>query len=500
MPRIAIAGFVHETNTFAPMVTPLEEFGFGRDTNELIEGDELLEMRGKRFNYAICGYVDELDALGYEIVPILDCSAEPAAHVTSNAFETVMAKICAGLYDNLPLDGVLLNLHGAMVFEPNNDGETEIIRRVKAVVGDVPVVVTLDLHGNMTHESFDLSAGMVGYRTYPHIDIYENAIRGTRLLDHFVKGEPVYKAFRQVPFLMPISAQATKMEPAKGIYDELERLEKETPDLLSSTVMLGFPPADIEDCGPSIFTYARSQAVADKAADDLLAFILARESQFKSSMVPTAEAVKQAIAWSKTEVKPVVLADAQDNAGGGATSDTPWLLSELVAQGAPDSALGLMYDPAAAAQAFAAGEGAEVKLELGGKLQPGQKPFVGTFKVVKLHEGPFIGTGPMKKGQTIDLGKMAHLQIDNVHVAVSSIRVQMLDQSYFTVLGIEPSAMKIVVVKSANHYRADFQPLASHILNVAAPGALVDDPAQVQYRFLREGIRLHGDGPVAKRS
>lgn len=500
MTRIAIAGFVHETNTFAPMLTPLEEFGFGRSSDDYLTGEQLLDMRGKKFNYAICGYVDGLDELGYEIVPILDCNAQPAGAVTSNAFETVMARILAGLSEVLPVDGVLLNLHGAMVTEPNLDGETEIIRRVKAVVGDVPVVVTLDLHGNMTRESFDMSAGMVGYRTYPHVDIYENALRGVKLLDHFIKGEPVFKAFRQVPYLMPISAQSTKHEPTKGIYEELERQEQRHPDLLSATVMLGFPPADIADCGPSIFTYARTQALADQVADHLLDFILARESEYQSDMLPYEEAVRRAIELAAGEDKPVILADAQDNAGGGATSDTPWLLSELVRQNAPESALGLMYDPQAAAQACAAGEGAQIELALGGKMQPGQQPFVGTFKVVKCHEGPFVGTGPMKKGQTTNLGKMAHLQIGNVHVAVSSVRVQMLDQSYFTVLGIEPSAMKILVVKSANHYRADFQPLASHILNVAAPGALVDDPAQVQYKFLREGIRLHGDGPVLKRS
>jgi len=496
--RIAIAGFIHETNTFAPMLTPLSEFGFNSPVGNLITGEQILELRGKNFNNCICGFFKTVDQLKHEIVPILVCSAEPAAQVTTNAFETVMSLIGAGLYEHMPYDAVYLDLHGAMVYEPFNDGETEIVRRVKAIVGDIPIVTSLDLHGNITPECFNLSSGMVGYRTYPHVDMFETGERCGVLLDKMIAGKTVYKSFRQLPFIMPISAQSTNTEPCKSIYAKIADLERDS-DLYSASIMLGFPPADIYDTGPSIFTYAATQEIADKAADALYDLIMSYEDRFVTNLLNPEDAVRKAISLSESVTKPVVLSDVQDNSGGGATSDTPWILSALVAQNAQAAALGLMYDPAAAEAAHAAGVGASIRLELGGKLMPGQKPFKGEFKVEQLHEGSFICTGPMQKGQTVDLGKMAHLSIGGVHVAVSSVRVQMLDQSYFKVVGIEPTEMKIVVVKSANHYRADFEPISSCIIPVEAPGAIIEDPSKAKYVNLRDGIRLYGNGPVLKK-
>jgi len=496
--RIAIAGFIHETNTFAPMLTPLSEFGFGNNSGRLITGDKILELRGKKFNNAVCGFIDTAEKMGHEMIPLLVCSAEPAAQVTENAFETVMSLIGADLFKNQPYDAIFLDLHGAMVYEPFNDGETEIVRRVKAIVGDIPIVTSLDLHGNITPECFRLTSGMVGYRTYPHVDLYETGERCAVLLDRMISGQVVYKAFRQLPFLMPISAQSTNTEPSKSIYAKIAELEQDN-SLFSASIMLGFPPADIYDTGTSIFTYAVTQALADKAADALYDLIMFFEDRFVTNLLSPEDAVRKALLLSKSEAKPVVLSDVQDNSGGGATSDTTWILSALVEQNAQGAALGLMYDPDAAEAAHAAGEGAQIHLKLGGKLMPGHTPFVGEFTVEKLHAGPFIGYGPMIKGDTVDLGKMAHLSIGGVHVAVSSGRVQMLDQSFFKIVGIEPTEMKIIVVKSANHYRADFQPISSHIISVEAPGAIIEDPSKANYVNLREGIRLYGKGPALKK-
>lgn len=498
MARIAIAGFIHETNTFAPMLTPLSEFGFGNNSGRLITGDKILELRGKKFNNAVCGFIDTAEKMGHEMIPLLVCSAEPAAQVTENAFETVMSLIGADLFNHQPYDAIFLDLHGAMVYEPFNDGETEIVRRVKAIVGDIPIVTSLDLHGNITPECFRLASGMVGYRTYPHVDLYETGERCAVLLDRMISGQAVYKAFRQLPFLMPISAQSTNTEPSKSIYAKIAEQEQDS-TMFSASIMLGFPPADIYDTGTSIFTYAATQALADKAADALYDLIMSFEDRFVTNLLSPEDAVRKALLLSKSEAKPVVLSDVQDNSGGGATSDTTWILSALVEQNAQGAALGLMYDPDAAEAAHAAGEGARIHLKLGGKLMPGHTPFVGEFTVEKLHAGPFIGNGPMIKGDTVDLGKMAHLSIGGVHVAVSSVRVQMLDQSFFKIVGIEPTEMKIIVVKSANHYRADFQPISSHIIPVEAPGAIIEDPSKAHYVNLREGIRLYGKGPALKK-
>ncbi len=496
MARIAIAGFVHETNTFAPMLTQLEDFDpKGNRHARMRLGEDILMVRGKRINSSVAGFLNIADASGHEIVPILECSAEPASMVTYNAFESIMGQIAAGLVQQGPFDGVYLELHGAMVYEGYNDGETEILRRVRAIVGDIPIVVSLDLHGNITRRSFEIADAMVGYRTYPHIDLFETGERCARVLDHLLAGKPLYKSFSQIPFLMPIHRQSTNTEPNKTIYAQIDDVESD-PQVISATIMCGFGPADIEEMGPSVWAYATTQEKAIKAANRLYQAILDHESEFTMALYQPDEAIQQGLQIARKVGKPAILADVQDNSGGGATSDTTGILDALVRCQASEAAIGLVYDPAAAAAAHAAGEGAQITIDLGGKLTPGQTPFHGTFKVVKLHEGPFDPTGPMGHGVTTDLGKMAHLQIDGVHVAVSSVRTQCNDQAYFTVVGIEPKTMQIVVVKSANHYRADFEPISSAIFPVESPGSIPEDPRKAPYVHLRDGIRLIGNGPV----
>jgi microcystin degradation protein MlrC len=227
----------------------------------------------------------------------------------------------------------------------------------------------------------------------------------------------------------------------------------------------------------------------------LYRYILEREDQFICDLIPWDEAAQKAVKLAETAQKPIILADIQDNAGGGSPSDSTWLLESLVKYGAPKTALGLIFDPEAAAAAFSAGEGAEITLDVGGKTLEGHCPFHAKYKVVKLHDGDFLGTGPMVKDRWLNLGKMAQLLVDDVRVIVASERMQALDQSLFRVVGIEPREMKILALKSANHYRADFGPIASQIINVESPSAIIEDPSKIPYTCLREGVRLKGLGP-----
>jgi microcystin degradation protein MlrC len=512
MARIAVAGFLHETNTFSPLPTPYDAFtGPGGPYANFLRGQEIFSHRGKRLNDALCGFINTAEALGHQIVPILWTAAEPANQVTAAAFERIMGQIAAGLVEanrDQPLDGVYLDLHGAMVTQDFIDGETEILRRARAILdrndgaeGDAPVVppivVSLDLHGNITRQSFEMATAMVGYRTYPHTDIYETGERCARILDQALGGASIFGAFRPVPFLMPISTQSTNTEPCKSLYGLIDQVEGGA-DVLSATIMAGFPPADVSHCGPTVFAYGRTPQAAKRAADLLYEAILAREADFALDLLDPDQAVRRAIQLSRGAGKPVILADVQDNSGGGATSDTPWVLAALVRQQAESAALGLMYDPAAAEAAFAAGEGARISLGLGGKLTPGQQPFTAEFLVKRLFEGEFTATGPMLKGMPINLGKMANLQVGGVQVVVTSRRTQANDQSYFRQVGIEPAEMKILALKSSNHYRADFEPISSAILVVEAPGAIVEDPSKAAYRNLRPGVRLKGLGPIFK--
>jgi microcystin degradation protein MlrC len=298
---------------------------------------------------------------------------------------------------------------------------------------------------------------------------------------------------------MPLTTQSTNTEAGKAIYGSIGELES-NPDMLSCSIMTGFPPSDMAHTGPTVFTYSATQDAAEAAADSLYQAILEREGDFGVELLDPKRAVEKSIALAQIYQKPVILADIQDNAGAGGTSDTPWILEALVQQNAPKCALGLMFDPIAEEKAFAAGEGAEIRLGLGGKLTPGQAPFIGDFQVKRLFEGDFTASGPMFNGISTSLGKMANLRIKDVEVVVVSCRTQANDQSFFRQVGIEPVEMKILALKSSNHYRADFEGISSAIIPVEAPGAFNEDATKTPYRNLREGVRLMGLGPAFHRN
>lgn len=503
MYRIGVGGILHETNTFSSIPTPLENFirpsGF---YPELRKGVEIFKFKQGRYNFATSGFLSVANELEFTIIPLVWAGTEPSMPVSEETFNYLLNLLLEEIDKGKPLEGIFLDLHGAMVYSHAQgqlqDGETEILLRIRQRVGDVPIVASLDLHGNISPECFELSTALVGYRTYPHTDGFENGVRCARLLRYILEGNPVYKAYRQLPFLIPSTAQPTTQDPAASIYKFLTELEA-TEGVLSISVMEGFPPSDLPHTGPTIFAYARTQALANEVADKMFQYILDREYLFTCHLIPWEEAVQKAINLSRDAKGPVILADIQDNPGGGSPSDTVWLLEALVKYKAPKTAVGLIYDPDSALAAHRAGEGNEVELAIGGKSLPGHQPFRGRFRVIKLHEGDFIGTGPMVNGQVLNLGKMAQVQIDDIRVVISSERMQALDQSMFRVVGIEPKDMKILALKSANHYRADFGPIASTIINVEAPSAIIEDPIKIPYKNLREGVRLKGMGPAYHR-
>jgi len=498
--KIGLAGFIHETNTFSTTPTPLKNFinqsGF---YPEMMRGKEIFQFKQDRVNIASSGFLHQAADLGLGVIPLVWCGTEPSQTVSEEVFNTIMDMILSEMKEKGPYDGLYLDLHGAMVYGDLQDGEEEILRRVREVVGDIPITVSLDLHGNISPENFQLANGMIGYRTYPHIDGFETGQRCAVLMKYMVEGNPVYKAFRQSPFLMPATTQPTTIEPAKSLYNLLPEIESDE-GVLSASIMEGFNACDLHHMGPSIFTYAKSQEDADKAADFLLDAMLKREAGFSVDMYSVVEAVENAIGLAESSDGPVLLIDVQDNAGGGSPSDTVWLLEELLRRHAQNTAVGVLWDPEAAAAAHKAGEGAEVKIALGGKSLPGHKPCLAVFKVERLFEGNFIGVGPMVKDRKLNLGKMAQLRLEDIRIAVSSERMQALDRSLFQTVGIEPAEMDILVLKSANHYRADFGPIASNIINVDAPSAIIEDPVNIPYQHLREGVRLKGLGPEFKSS
>lgn len=497
--RVALAGFLHETNTFAPSLATMAQFEQGGGYLPISRGTEILERCGD-VNLGISGAVAHARKAGWDMVPVLWTGAIPSAHVTRDAYERIAGEIVGGIaaaHRAAPLDGVCLDLHGAMVAEHLEDGEGELIARVRAVVGpDVPIAVSLDLHGNTTRQMVGAADFLVAFRTYPHVDMAETGRRAAEGLDRIMaRGRPFDKAFRQLPFLIPIPWQCTFIEPARSLYAELGALEGG--EVASLSYWMGFPAADIAECGQSVLAFGETQAAADAAADRLVARVMESESAFAGRAFAPDEGVAEAMRIAASATRPVVIADTQDNPGAGGDSNTTGMLRALLRNGARNAALGLMVDPAAARAAHEAGEGGEIAIALGGQSNvPGDAPFEGTFRVEALSNGDLHATGPYYGGTRMNVGPSACLAIDGVRIAVASHKAQMADLAMYRFVGIEPTEMAILVNKSSVHFRADFDPIAETVLVCTAPGPMPLDPASLAWTRLRPGMRLSPGGPV----
>ena len=496
MARIAVGGFIHETNTFAPTKARFEHFAMADGWPALTQGAELFEaVRG--INLPVAGLVEAARAANHELVPLTWCSATPLAHVEREAYERIAGMLLDDIKTKGPFRAIYLDLHGAMVAEHFEDGEGELLRRIRVLVGErLPIVVSLDLHANVTEAMVRHASALVAFRSYPHVDMHETGMRSGRVIDRLLAGAPCHKAFRKLPFLIPLSWQCTMIEPAASIYRLLGELENE-PGMISLSFTPGFPPADIWECGPAVVTYAETQAAADRAADRLAAKVIESEAAFAGRIWQPDEAVEHAMRLARSATRPVILADTQDNPGAGTNAETMGMFEALLRHHAEGAVFGLVADAEAAAEAHQAGEGAILDLAVGNKTPvPGFAPFRGRFKVERLGSGSFTATGPFYRGSRMQLGPMALLSCDGVRLVVASRKQQAADQSMFRHLGVEPVDQKILVLKSSVHFRADFQPIAEEVLVVAAPGGNPADHLQLPYKHLRPGLRLMPLGPA----
>jgi microcystin degradation protein MlrC len=489
MARFAVGGFQHETNTFAPVKASFADFEMADGWPGLTRGEAMLTAF-EGINLPIAGFLAEARRQGHALLPTLWCSASPSAEVETDAYERIVVELLQRIAALDRIDGIYLDLHGAMVTEDHQDGEGELLERLRKQVGDaLPVVVSLDLHANITARMVRHASALVVCRTYPHVDLAESGAWSERLLDHLARHGPLNKALRRTEFLVPLTAQCTLIEPAAGLYRAVAEAERS--DVVSASFAFGFPPADIAECGPAVVIYATTQRAADEAADRLLARVNAQEPAFAGRIWQPGEAVAYARAKGNSATRPIVLADTQDNPGAGGTSNTVGLLRALIDGGAEGAVFANLCDPRSAEAAHRAGVGAQIALAIGGwSGGAGNTPYQGTFTVEALGDGNFLATGPFYRGNRMQLGPMAVLKKDGVRVVLTSRKQQCADRAMLRHVGIEPAAQKILALKSSVHFRADFQPIAEEILIVAAPGANPVDNRDLPYKRIRKGIRL----------
>lgn len=519
--RILIAGYQHETNTFAPTLADWAAFNAGHTFPAYRRGAALIETF-KDVNIPVGGFIRAAQARGWQLVPSVWAGATPSSYVTTEAFERICSDICEDLQTALKhgIDAVYLDMHGAAVAQNADDSEGELIARIRAIVGErVPIVGSLDLHANVTERMLHTADALVSYRTYPHVDMADTGrLAATLLARRMALGRKEALHYQRFAYMIPLNAQSTWMQPAKRLYDELIASDA-AHDVVMSFCM-GFPAADFAECAPMVWGYGEQASQAVRA----LYASATPSRQWDPGVLPVQQAVALAIERAAQSDKPIIIADTQDNPGAGGDSNTTGVLHELLRQGAGKRfpgrvALGMLYDPQAAEKVHelmqhqlvastelpnAAIKNTVIKLSLGkavptftGRLS--DPPLIAEFCIEQISDGVCTYTGPMMTGVTAHLGKSCALNIDGVRVAVVSGKAQLLDRALLRMVGIAAEGMKIIVVKSSNHFRADFTPLvadaARDVIVAKAAGPMAADAGDLPWRKLLPSIspRLPAD-------
>ncbi len=473
MKKIFTACLGTETNTFASIPTG----------HQLFEDTCLFRKASYGKNVPMFGaplavWKQRADAKGWQTVESLCAFAMPAGKTVKKVYEGFRDEIVADLRAALPVDAVFLSMHGAMVAEGYDDCESDVLAAVRAVVGpDVPVGAELDLHCNVGAGTMRDATVLVLFKEYPHVDVSERAEDLFTVMEGAIEGRtrPVMATFD----CRMIGVFHTTREPMRGFVDKLMAMEGKD-GVLSLSIAHGFPWSDIPEMSSRIIAVTdNDKPKAEKLAKELGMEFWGMRDKTQPPYVSLDTAMARAS--SHNLPKPMVLADVSDNAGGGAASDSTFILRELLDRKIKDAAIAMFWDPGVVKLAFEVGEGAEFDLRLGGKLGPQSgAPIDCRAKVIGLARDVFITFGGQRKGSN-PIGDAAALQIGDVTVIVNTKRSQCHSLDCFRKLGVDPSTKKVVVVKSMQHFHAAYAPIASEVVYVAAPGALVPDWSLLPY-------------------
>jgi microcystin degradation protein MlrC len=483
--RVVIAQMKHETNTFSPVPTPLARFARGRASPP--EGREAYEsVQGVATGMA--AFVALAEAAGAEVVTPIAASAAPSSPVEDGAYEYMCGKIVDAVAQGC--DAILLDLHGAMVTQSLEDGEGELLRRIRAVAPDVPIGVALDMHTNLYPAIVDNCTVIGGYQTYPHIDNYETAMRaGKPIFDMLAGKARPTMAWGNRPMLPHVMCQGTDDFPNKEIQARTK--EMEASGALVATFFTGFPHADIFNAGSSaVVVTDNDPALARKWCDELLDMAWRDRESFVYKIEPLAQSLARA---RQITDSPVVLLDHYDNAASGGTMDTMTVLGGILRAGLENVAAFAIHDPAAVQQMIAAGVGARVELPLGGKLDMPSigrqgEPLTVAGKVKLISDGLYRNRGPASTGMLNDMGATVVLDTGKVEIVVISKHVEPNDLECLLSLGIDPLRKRYLMLKSRIHYRAGFKPIAKAIIECAGTGVCTSDYSQLQFHKVRRPI------------
>jgi microcystin degradation protein MlrC len=496
--RLMIAMMKHETNTFSPVPTPLQRFGHG--PGPLYGEAAVKAYRGT--GSGLGAYLDLAEREGAEIVLPIAAGASPSRPVEDAAYEHIAGVICETVAKG-GFDGIMLDLHGAMVTESFEDGEGELLRRIRAIDPKTPIAVAYDMHANLYDAMIANATIVAGYRTYPHIDIYDTAKRAGEILLRTMHGQvnPVM-AWGNVPMLPHVMRQGSDDHPNRELQARVADMRKE--GALAASLFTGFPHADIKNAGLSaVVVTDGDRALAERLRDELLERAWAEREAFVYRLEPLAQSLARAKALGSSEAGPprhgegpIVLLDHYDNCASGGTMDTTAVLAAIVASGLDNVAAFAIYDPAAVARAIAAGVGAEIALAIGGKMAmpaiPGEsRPLTVTGTVKTISNGRFRNKGPMGRGVLTDMGPSVVIDTGKVEIALISRHVEPSDLNCLLALGIDPMQKRYVMLKSRIHWRAGLGAVAKAVVECAGMGVCTSDYSELSFTNVRRPIYPH---------
>ena len=480
MTTIAIGGIMHESNTFSN--TPTDFAAFPQ-----VHASNIRKVWGEA-HHEIGGFIQGATEYGYTAHPMFMTSATPAGRVTDDAFDRLTEMLIQHLKAAPKHEGLLLALHGAMVAESYPDGDGEVLRRLRDVFGrDLPIVVTLDQHANVSEQMVAESTALVIYKTTPHIDQRQRGLQAAELMMRILQdGITPTQALVKPPMLLNILYHTTNVPPMEPILTAAKQLEAR-PDVLAANVALGYPYADVHEAGPTFVVVTDNDPqLAQREADRLSDMLWNVRGHLTLDLPDAARAVEQAI---QSEQHPVILVEMGDNIGGGSPGDGTFILAELVRQKAAGYVV-VVYDPEAVQNCIQAGVGNSVSLQVGGKADTLHGDPVSIQGHVRLiHDGRYEETQPRHGGQRYhDQGLTVVVAVGDSLVVLTSRRQTPFSLQQLLSLGIDPKAMRMIVVKAAVAYRAAYEPIAGQIIEVDTPGLTAVNPLHFEYNNVRRPL------------
>lgn len=467
MPRVGIVGLWHETNTYSAHRTNLQDF----EQFELATGPELIEIN-KGTGSVIGGFCDAED---FELVPIVSAGAWPSGLITADTRRELFDRFAQGLGAAGHLDGMLVNLHGAMVAEECDDVDTAVLQLIREHIGRVPTAAVVDLHANLAPAIVDSCDVLISYDTYPHVDMRERGREAVQLLAKLLEGARLKTAIAKIPILATPLAQATAVDPMNGLQERSAKRARQA-RLERICIVGGFAYSDVERAGMSVLVVA--DATESEAASRVIAEtvedIRAHAAEFRLMRPRPAEAVRDAI-WAAS--KPVVLADVGDNIGGGSPGDGTAVLAELMAQQAKGAVV-LIADAEVACLAASRGVGAELSTKVGGKTDAMHGASIAIKgNVVNVSDGNYETTGSWMTGRHFSMGTTAVLELGGITLVVMERPTPPFHIEQLTSVGVDPNKAQIIALKGAIAWRAAYEGVARTVIEVDSPGVCPVDPS-----------------------